>query len=345
MFKISECSELHFAGLFKHGITISKACLADITAPAERPAVLGTFTAFSNAGFIVGPLIGGYLADRDPTLTTPFLTSGILFLGIALVIQLTVPETSSGGNEEQVKKSNHRNGSHHSNSDNVTMVTDGVTPTKETDTRKMHFSWRTLQYLNFFEGIQWIEHVDLIAERFLLTFSMLLFRQNYPLFLQQFFNVDFKTLGKILSFNGLVATAAAFLVHYVVKLYSQALDRLMQHALVLLALTVTFIALSPTLSCAVLLLVPLSCATSILRVLHINTSITRARPEEKGAIVGLSNSIASLSRILSPTLAGLLQEHSFTAPGFCSAALATMALGIVVVIPPHRSLPWKQRTD
>ena len=55
-------------GSLKHGISISKAYLVDLCSPARRASAQGYFNAISSAGFIVGPLLSGYLADLDPTL-------------------------------------------------------------------------------------------------------------------------------------------------------------------------------------------------------------------------------------------------------------------------------------
>ena len=84
-----------YAGLFKHGISICKAYLADVTAPPDVSAVLGVFTTFSNAGSIVSPLIDDYLSEWDPTLRAPFLTAGFLFLCISLLVQILLPEKYS----------------------------------------------------------------------------------------------------------------------------------------------------------------------------------------------------------------------------------------------------------
>ena len=55
-------------GVTKHGLSTAKAYLADITPSKDRASVLGTFNAVSGLGFIIGPLIGGEMANADPTL-------------------------------------------------------------------------------------------------------------------------------------------------------------------------------------------------------------------------------------------------------------------------------------
>ena len=45
-------------GVFKHGLAVSKAYLADLVEVEHRQTVLGFFNACSGMGFIFGPLIG-----------------------------------------------------------------------------------------------------------------------------------------------------------------------------------------------------------------------------------------------------------------------------------------------
>ena len=51
------------AGIFKHSQSFSKTYLADLVPEQERSSVLGHFNASSNIGFILGPVVGGHLAE------------------------------------------------------------------------------------------------------------------------------------------------------------------------------------------------------------------------------------------------------------------------------------------
>lgn len=53
------------AGVFKHTLSISRALLSDLVVEKERPVVLGRFNTASSAGFILGPVLGGYLAELE----------------------------------------------------------------------------------------------------------------------------------------------------------------------------------------------------------------------------------------------------------------------------------------
>lgn len=52
-------------GLFKHSLSICRALLSDLVSETERPLVMGHFNAASSVGFILGPVVGGYLTEHE----------------------------------------------------------------------------------------------------------------------------------------------------------------------------------------------------------------------------------------------------------------------------------------
>lgn len=54
------------------------------------------------------------------------------------------------------------------------------------------------------------------------------------------------------------------------------------------------------------------------------------REEDRGAIVGLANSVGSVSRMLAPTAVGVCQEYGVRVPGYFSAVLALGAAGVAL---------------
>lgn len=69
------------AGIFKHTLSISKALLSDLVSERDRPLVMGRFNAASSVGFILGPVVGGYLAEFEGGFyQTSFICASIFFL-------------------------------------------------------------------------------------------------------------------------------------------------------------------------------------------------------------------------------------------------------------------------
>ena len=67
-------------GLFKHSQSITKSLLADITSKDKQSSVLGKFNAASSFGFIVGPLIGGHIAETSNGFFKVSCLCGIIFI-------------------------------------------------------------------------------------------------------------------------------------------------------------------------------------------------------------------------------------------------------------------------
>ena len=65
--------------------------------------------------------------------------------------------------------------------------------------------------------------------------------------------------------------------------------------------------------------------------------LERGREEEKGAIVGLANSMSSVSRMLAPSIVGVSQEYSVEFAGYLSSVLALLAAGVVLRYPIERN--------
>ena len=297
----------HYAGILKHGLSLGKAYLTDMTEVSERQGVMGFFNACSSLGFIFGPLISGYLADLDESLQLCMLCGTLSFslniIFILLLVKSLPPPAQNPDNSETIKE--------------------------------MLNVKNFLSSVNIFRGVHWWRMADLIFLRFLTTFAVLMFRSNLTIFLQENFSVDYKTLGKIMSFNGVTGTIAAATCGRVSRLYTNP-GKQMLHFLCLLAFSLLGATCAPNLPFLVAMIVPLSFATGNLRICMLNMFLSRVSEEEKGEVIGLGYSITSMSRMLSPSFVGVAQEWSPQLSGYvsstlaCSAAVAvaTCSLGI-----------------
>ena len=286
-------------GILKHGLSLGKAYLTDITEASERQGVMGLFNACSSLGFIFGPLISGYLADLDESLQLAMLCGTLTFsLNIFFILLLVKPLPPSV----------------------LTKKSDADTNVLKEMLTLKHF----LSSVNIFSGVHWWRMADLIVLRFVNTFSVIMFRSNLTIFLQESFAVDYKTLGKIMSFNGITGTVAAATCGYVSRLYRDP-GKQTNHFLVLLALSLLGATCAPNLPFLVLMIVPLSFATANLRICSLNMFLSRVSEDEKGEVIGLGYSINSVSRMLSPSFVGVAQEWSPQLAGYFSSALACSA--------------------
>lgn len=87
-------------GLFEGNIVIATAAIADISEThANKIKNFGWITAISSSGFIIGPLVGGKLADSELvpwfTYSTPFYMGSVLVALAWLVVYLLFKETKN----------------------------------------------------------------------------------------------------------------------------------------------------------------------------------------------------------------------------------------------------------
>ena len=177
-----------------------------------------------------------------------------------------------------------------------------------------------------------------------MMFAVVMFRSNLTIFLQEHFEVDYKTLGQIISFNGIAAVVASATSGYISHLYSSHTKQLV-HAVVILAVSILGVTCAPNVVIVVIFLMPMSVATSNIRICSLSLMLSRVMEEEKGAVIGLSNSISSGSRMLSPGLVGVAQEFSNELAGYVSVGLAMTAAIAMVISPLDKPSPTNSTHD
>lgn len=79
-------------GLTKQTLTMARAIVGDVQAPAQRQAGMAVLTWVSSVGYLVGPLVGGWLADAMG-ISMPMYLITLLFLGLTAV-SARLPETA-----------------------------------------------------------------------------------------------------------------------------------------------------------------------------------------------------------------------------------------------------------
>ena len=280
----------------KHGLSTGKAFLTDITPRKELSKVLGYYHACSSAGFIAGPVIGGYLIDWDPTFALVAYACSLTFLFNSILAFLLLPP---GKTDESVSHGN----------------------VKEKNSVSLLFSFKYFS-----------THGDFMFLRFLATFSVLMLKTNFSILLTEKFGVDNKTLGYITSLNAIIGTLLLASVGYIAAFYKNPNAQL-KHALFLLSASLMFISFAPTVTFVIVGLIPLSIATSNSRVCLTNLSLSRATEDDKGALIGLSYSVSSFSRTISPTLVGAMQEYNVTLPCYFSGLTAMTAFLMSLLFP------------
>ncbi|XP_050390562.1 major facilitator superfamily domain-containing protein 9 [Patella vulgata] len=298
-------------GIFKHSQGISKSYLADFIPAHDRNTVLGHFNAASSIGFILGPMVGGHIAELPGGFNMVGLLSAFIFILNSGLIWLTLPS---------VKPSHHLNLARE----------DSVTSLKKLNSDEINFSPRL--FLDSLKQIDWKDLWDWFLIKFLMGFSVILFRSNFSLMTREKYGVGAMMNGYLMSFSGATASLAGFFVGRISNRYRNDY-KLIKHMSLLLTFTLLGLITSPNMWILVMFLPILSLATSVLRVATTSLTIERGKNQGIGATIGLHQSIMSIARMLSSVIAGVSLEFSNSGPGILALFSSCVALILLILRP------------
>ena len=269
--------------------------------------MLGYFNAVSSMGFIFGPIIAGYLSDIDPSLKLTLVTGSAIFSLNFFFVLLFLPAL---GKDLEIRTE--------------------VLPTKVPTggypwNPGKYFSLNLSQFWESFRGFHCRQLVDIISIQFLCVFSMFLFRSNFPVFLEENFQISNATFGQVIAFSAVTTTLASATCGIISKYYANHSKHLL-HFMILLLVSLFAITTSYNIHFVFFFLLTLSLSTSNLRICMLSLLLVRGKEHEKGAIVGFSNSLSSIGRMLSPIVVGVAQEFGSRFAGLLPVAFTALAL-------------------
>ncbi|XP_050187634.1 major facilitator superfamily domain-containing protein 9 isoform X2 [Myiozetetes cayanensis] len=313
-------------GIFKHTLSISKALLSDLVSERDRPLVMGRFNAASSVGFILGPVVGGYLAELEGGFyQTSFICASIFLLNGGLVWMLPWNEENTANREHQDKgtnsfsaKANHD--LHLKSAANRTVTNNNV----------FQSPWiQVATVLKKIKEIACSNLWDIFLVRFLMSVAILLYYSNFTLALEERFGVKPLFSGYLTSYSSALGVLAGCLLGPITRLYQHNTYRILLHSstftctLILLyasALNIWMVILSSTF---------LAFSTTIGRTCIIDLELTIGGNEASGTLLGVGQSVTSVGRIVAPLLSGIAQEFSPCGPPSLAVGLALVAILIM----------------
>ncbi|KAI1899864.1 hypothetical protein AGOR_G00066160 [Albula goreensis] len=197
-------------GLFKHSLSICRALLSDLVPEGERPLVMGHFNAFSGAGFILGPAVGGYLTEHEGGFyTSSFTCAAIFLLNAGLVWKLPWNETST------ICKSQPPNGAKAVQKDMSVLRS-----------ARRQLSQVLLQVRAVASSDMW----DVFLVRLLMSVAIMLYYSNFSLALEERFDLRPKAAGYLISYSSALGALAGVLVGPASRLYGSDMAALLLHS-------------------------------------------------------------------------------------------------------------------
>ncbi len=271
-------------------ITVAQAYITDVTDEKDRSKGLGIIGSAFGLGFIIGPAAGGLLSRWGYSVPA-FAAAGMAMLNL-ISIFFFLPES----------------------------LTD---ERREANNRQQRPAL-TLKALT--DALKRPKVGPLLMVRFVIMLAFAMFQSVFALYAQRKLNLTSQSTGFVLTYVGL----------YSVLIQSVGIGlltkRFKDNTLIIISMWLMFIglvgwSLTPNLPIMLLTILPLTGGGWIVNTI-ITSAITKSvAPDEIGGMLGISTSLESITRVISPTIGGFLLGSIGTwAPGVASAAVILWAI-------------------
>ncbi|XP_075192599.1 major facilitator superfamily domain-containing protein 9 isoform X2 [Anomaloglossus baeobatrachus] len=314
-------------GIFKHSLSISKAFLSDLVSEKERPHVMGRFNSASSMGFILGPVVGGYLTElQGGFYITSFLCTCIFIINAGLVWMM--PRTTDTANIVTPSRCVNLHNNLTSNAINT------VHPSQESNDIMTNRSAQTLwaQIVSVFKkvtGVAFSQMWDIFLVRLLLAVAVMLYYSNFALAMEERFHMTPRMTGYLISYGSTLGALAGFSLGPLSRLYQYNIYTMLLHSSVLTFFSILLYSVAPKLWIVVLSSTFLAFSTSIGRTCIVDLELTLGQKHGSGTLIGVGQSVTSVGRILVPLFSGIAQEYSPCGPPQLGAVLALASIFIM----------------
>lgn len=269
-------------GLAGGNIALARAYITDVTDDKDRGKGLGMIGAAFGLGFIVGPAMGGILANWGfatsafaavglPRYAVPAFAAVVLAMLNLLGVVLWLPESLTPERRAEMAKS-----------------------------PRTAFTARAM-----FEGLRRPRFGPLLNIRFFYSLAFTAFTANFALYTRYRLGLDDQATSYTLTYVGLlIVIVQGFAIGRLTARFSDA--RLIFGAALLMVPALLAWAFAPNVPLLLAVLAPLALAGGVLNTV-ITSAITKSvYPEEIGGALGFSASLESLTRVLAPAMGGTL---------------------------------------
>lgn len=293
-------------GITGGNISVAQAYITDVTDDSNRARGLGLIGAAFGLGFIIGPAAGGTLSMFGFS-TPAFAAAGLSLLNLTAV-GLWLPE-SLGAQQRQ------------------------AIPERR---------WALFSPGTILAALQRPRVGPLLHIRFLFGLAFSMFQTIFALYAERRLGLTAQSTGYVLAYVGVLAVLVQGVgVGWLTRRLPE--RWIIFAATAILSGSLLAWAFVPSIGLLLALLVPLAGAAGTLNTV-LNSALTKAvYPEEVGGTLGLSASLESLTRVISPSVGGvLLQTMGPWAPGVVSATIMAAAASFAwrrLIVRPDAQLP------
>ena len=280
-------------GITGGNISVAQAYIADVTDEKSRAKGLGMIGAAFGLGFIFGPATGGFLSQWGYAVPA-FAAAGLVTINL-LMVYFWLPES--------------------------------LTPEKRAALAQSEKPKFTLNAL--FDALKRPFSGSLLITRFVFGLAFSVFQTIFSLYALRRFNLDAQQTGYVLTYVGILSVIVqGGLVGKLSEKFRD--DLLITVSVGIMAISLLSWALAPSVTMLLINLAPIAFSGGILNTV-ISSALTKTvQPQEIGGILGLATSLESLTRVIAPTLGGLLLERlGYWSPGVFGAIVLTVLFAYV----------------
>ncbi len=274
-------------GLTGGNISVAQAYITDVTTEDNRAQGLGMIGAAFGLGFIIGPATGGLLSTYGYAVPA-IAAAGLALLNLAAVY-FYLPES--------------------------------LTSEKRAEMAARRLEKPSLSLNSLWQALNRPRVGPLLHIRFFFGLAFATFQTIFALYAQYRLDLDARTTGFILTYVGLLSVIVqGYAVGKLSKRFKE--NQLIFVSTILMAGSLFAWAFTPNLVILLIIMIPLAFSGGILGTV-LNSLLTKVvYPEEVGGTLGLSASLESLTRVIAPTLGGLLLGQVGTwAPGVLASLI------------------------
>ncbi|MWV42152.1 MFS transporter [Paenibacillus sp. HJL G12] len=268
------------------------AYVADITTDEERSKAMSWLGASMSSGFIIGPGVGGFLAELG--LKAPFYASACIGVLAMLCSLKMLPESLS----PQIRR-----------------IRQQTKVERKSVFRELALSVKSRYFI-------------LLLIVFATTFGLTHFEAIFPLFVVRGYGFTTRDIAILITVCSLVGTFnQVVLTNWITRRFGE--KRVISAMLLLSAVSLVFLLFSGHFLYVMLVTMLFFTFNNILRP-TLNTMLSKEAGEEQGFVAGMSNAYMSLGNIFGPALAGILFDIHIDLP-YLFGAVVLLASSIVAV--------------
>ncbi|PLT35586.1 MFS transporter [Bacillus sp. V5-8f] len=268
------------------------AYVADISTEEERGKGMGLLGACMSLGFVIGPGIGGFLAELG--IRVPFYSATAIAAIATIISLLLLPETLSA---------------------EARMKAQAATKQKEGIMVQMKKSFKAPYFM-------------LLVLVFTMTFGLANFEAIFGLYVDEKFGFTPKDISIIITIGALIGVIIQSVV--VDKLLTRFGEKkVMVWTFLISAVSMLVMLLAGDFWSTLLITVVFFTATSLVRP-ALNTLLSKMAGNEQGFVAGMNNMYMSIGNMFGPALAGILYDINIGFPYVLGALVLLVSYGMAI---------------